>query len=66
MAQTNVNPRYAKYEEVVTQFYQEGVCVPKDTGLTESQVESVKEAVEVCACCAVQVCACCALPAARV
>jgi len=57
LAQANVNPRYAKYEEIVTQFYQEGVCVPQDAGLTESQVESVKEAVEVRACYA--------LPAAR-
>jgi hypothetical protein len=40
------DPRYKEYEEIVTQFYQEGVCVPKDNGLTETQVESVKEAVE--------------------
>lgn len=37
--------RYSAYEEVVTKFYQDGVCVP-GMGLTDVQVEECREAVE--------------------
>lgn len=54
--QGTFDPKYQQYEEVVTKFYQEGVCVPTESGLTETQVDSVKEVVEVLAC--AQPCVC--------